>query len=132
MSGRFVTETGYCGKIANNPAARHDVIGNLIAGPDGAVFVVQDGPAVIGMIGAFVFTHPMSGERIGCESFWWVEPERRGRMCGIRLLKMAEAWAGKRGAARMIMVQPAGEHRVGRIYELLGYAQLENQYQKDL
>ena len=131
MSGRFILETGYRGKIADNPAARREIIAKLIDGPDGVVYVIDD-DGLLGMIGAFVFTHPMSGERIGCESFWWVEPEKRGTMRGVSLLKKAEAWADEKGADRMIMVQPAGAPRVGRIYEMLGYDHLENQYQKDL
>lgn len=132
MSGRFIRETGYHGKIANNPTARRKVIVDLIEGPDGAVFVLEEGAEIIGMIGAFVFTHPMSGERIGCESFWWVEPEHRGHYRGVHLLKAAEAWAEETRAVRMLMIEPSGESRVGRLYQLLGYTALETQYQKDL
>ena len=131
MGKRFIAETEYHGKISENETALTETMTGLVSSEHSRVLVADDGQP-FGMIGVFVFSHPFSAQRIGCESFWWIEPEHRGTHSGVRLLKEAERWAKQRGAERMIMVHPAGASRVGRIYELLGYDKLEEQYQKDL
>jgi GNAT superfamily N-acetyltransferase len=82
---------------------------------------------MVGMIGVHIFNHPMSGEKIGCEAFWWVEPEARGG--GLGLLKRGEAWLKAMGAKRIQMIAP--NERVARLYRRRGYSKTEEHYQKD-
>jgi GNAT superfamily N-acetyltransferase len=130
MGQRFIAESSYSGRIRQEPQALVEAMAGLVVSSDAEVLVAGD--PVFAMVGGFVFSHPFSGERVACESFWWVEPERRGSALGVRLVRRLEAWARAKGAARMIMVQPTGSERIGQIYQRLGYASLEEQYQKDL
>ena len=130
MGARFIAETGYRNHIAINPRALANLMIGLIDAVSGVIFVSEKDGKPVGMIGAHVYMHPMSLESVGAETFWWVEPEARGKGSGIRLLKKAEAWADERGAVRMQMVAP--NERVAKVYSALGYTKIEEQYQKDI
>lgn len=84
---------------------------------------------VIGVIGVLLFSHPFTGELVASETFWWVEPERRGH--GVKLMKCAEAWARGRGAKKMQMGSPAG-HDMSKFYARAGYVPTESTYQRSL
>mgnify|MGYP001576396753 CR=1 FL=1 len=128
MGERFIAETSYCGKLASNAQTLAALMHRLISHEDGTVMVSLEEGSVTGMIGAFVYEHPMSGERIAGEAFWWVEPEKRG--CGVRLMKAVEAWANDRNAVRLTMIAPTD--KVARLYRACGYDKLEEHYQKDI
>ena len=128
MGGRFIASSSYCGHFANNANARRDLMDRLMNHPDGALFVSEKEGALVGMIGVYAYRHPWSGERIGGEVFWWVEPEARG--CGMELLYRAEQWADDAGCVRLQMIAP--NEKVARAYRRLGYAKIEECYQRDL
>lgn len=128
MGQRFLHSTPYGDLIGDSSAQMRDTATTLIDGADGCVLVVEKHGAPIGMLGAVVFTHHISGERVAGEVFWWTEPEHRG--CGLRLLRAVEAWALGRGAVRMQMIAPNRE--VATLYERLGYAPVETTYQRTL
>lgn len=130
MGKRFISETNYNRQIATNPTALADLMMRLIHATAGVIFVSEMNGKAVGMIGAHVYMHPMSWECCGAETFWWVEPEARGKGSGIRLLKKAEQWADEKGAVRMQMVAPT--EKAARVYTALGYVKLEEQYQKDI
>lgn len=128
MGGRFIRASSYSGRFADNAKARRDLMTRLIEHDDGALFVAEKDGAVVGMIGICAYQHPWSGERIGGEVFWWVEPTARG--CGMKLLHRAEQWAGDAGCVRFQMIAPS--QKVARAYQRLGYAKLEECYQRDI
>lgn len=128
MGQRFIRESSYKGKIANNAASLTKLMRRLLSDDEGVIFVLEANDNVVGMIGAFVYEHPMSGERIAGEAFWWVEPEKRGR--GLQLMRAVERWADEKGAVRLTMIAPT--ENVGRLYRACGYEPLETHYQKDL
>ena len=130
MGARFISETGYRNHLAINSTALADLMLKLIDATAGVIFVSEMDGKTVGMIGAHVYMHPMSWESVGAETFWWVEPEARGKGSGIRLLKKAEAWADDKGAVRMQMVAP--NEKVAKVYAALGYTKIEEQYQKDI
>jgi GNAT superfamily N-acetyltransferase len=128
MAQRFIRESSYEGKIASNADVLTKLMGNLIGSNEGCIFVSEQGSKVTGMIGAYLYVHPFSGENIAGEAFWWVEPEYRGG--GVKLMLEVEKWARAKGADRLTMIAPSP--KVETLYQALGYGKLETHYQKDL
>ncbi len=128
MGRRFIEETEYRSAIGFNHHALAALMRKLIAMGDGAIFVLTPAQTPVGMIGVHVFAHPLSGETFAAEVFWGVDPEWRGP--GKTLVTIAEDWARGKGAVKMHMISPSD--KVARAYRRLGYAKLEEHYQKDL
>ena len=130
MGRRFITETAYAPHIPVNADKMRELAENLISSNDGLLLVWDDGArGMSGMLGALVFEHPMSGEKVCSEMFWWVNPESRGTV-GMKMLRYMEKWAVDRGAVKMMMIAP--NERVGRFYERVGYERIETSYQRSL
>ena len=129
MGGRFLRETDYGQLIPFDAVALEAFVAQLLEA--GVVLVTERHGALTGMLAAQVFQHPMSGELIGCESAWWVEPEHRGGFDAIRLLTAAERWAQTQGAVRFQMVAPK-DSPVRSLYERRGYSEVETVYQRPL
>lgn len=130
MFAEFVSSTAYAQWVGNNPIYSAAMIKFLIESDDGTVFVADDDGVLIGMCGVLVYTDAYSGERVASESFWWLNPDRRG--FGPHLLKRAEKWCKARGAVFLSMMQPFDKPRVGEIYAKLGYSPVEVIFRKDL
>ncbi|MDQ3170236.1 MAG: GNAT family N-acetyltransferase [Acidobacteriota bacterium] len=129
MGHRFLSSTSYAGAIADNPDQMAATASMLIEHPHGCVLVAEnEAHALVGMLGAIVYAHHISGESVCGEVFWWVEPEHRG--VGVRLLRAIETWATGKGALKMQMIAPTPDVCV--LYERLGYAPVETAYQRTL
>lgn len=127
MGVHFIQSTQYAGQIGENPDALFDMMLKLIEAENAVIFV--DGETQpIGMLGAHIFQHPMSGELVASELFWWVEPEHRGN--GLALYRALEGWAEERGVHKIQMVAP--DERTSRVYCALGFTKVEELYQKAL
>ena len=131
MGSRFLNETCYRGRIVDNPSQMRETAGLLVSSAAGALFVAEDDAALVGMIGVLAYTHPLSGQSIAAELFWWVNVEHRGGPAAIRLLRRAERWARESGAVALQMVAPAGGN-VGRLYQRCGYQELETAWSLNL
>lgn len=128
MGLRFIRETQYADKIEENPDAIIDIVDKLMSGEDRLLIVNECKGTVNGMLGAFAFVHPISGEKVASEAFWWTEPECRG--AGVRMMRRAEDWARSIGAKKMMMIAPT--KRVGDFYKAIGYQMVEITYQRSL
>lgn len=128
MGVRFISETPYRGHISVNPPVMAQLVAGMLESPDMVILVLDEGDHLSGMIGMHVYSHPMSGEKVASEAFWWVNPESRGY--GRSLLDAAEKWAADKGARKIQMVAP--DERVGRFYLRRGYTAFETQYQREL
>lgn len=126
MGGRFLNNPDYAGVIAFVPEKVDNLMRRLGAAEDSLLLVADDGGTLTGMIAFVVYDHPISGEKIGGEVFWWAD--KRG--AGLKLLRAAEAWAISKGAAILQMIAP--NERVGRLYEHFGYKQVEVMFQRRL
>lgn len=129
MGVSFLASTAYGQHVPTNRAQLATTARWLIEAPEGVVLVAERDGRLVGMIGAAIFTHPISGEQMASELFWWVEPDSRGAI-GVRLLKRLEAWARRRGAVKVQMIAPTWE--VEQVYSALGYARVEVAYQRSL
>lgn len=127
MGREFVETSPYGQHYRLNQDQSRRTLGWIIT--NGVVLVAEGTSGLIGMLGAAVTPHLVTGELCGSEFFWWVRPDARGTV-GVRLLRAAEAWAKTAGATSMLMVAP--DERVERLYERLGYSRLEVAYQRRL
>lgn len=131
MGRRFRQETVYAQHVEENPGQMEATAMSLLASVTGVIAVAEQDGAIVGMLGAGLFTHPMSGVLFAGELFLWVEPEARGLGgLGVRLLKWVEQWARDRGAMTMQMVAPTAD--VEALYDRMGYDRVEVTYQKGL
>jgi RimJ/RimL family protein N-acetyltransferase len=128
LEEHFYRLTPYRDRLADNPAQRRAISEWLMTNDEATLLVIERNHLVVGMIGLFLFDHPLSAERLASELFWWVEPEARG--IGVRLLRAAERWAADHGALRLQMIAPDPE--VARLYERLGYQEVERSYERRL
>lgn len=128
MGQRFVKETEYTGMVEATPEKIAQTVTAMLDSPANVVFVSAAGDSLTGMLLAVVYEHPFSGDLIGSELVWWVEPEVRGE--GLRLLRATEKWARDAGATRMQMVAP--NERVAALYRRLGYVAMETAFQRSL
>lgn len=124
MGTEFHDSTPYAMDSERNPAQYRALGELLITDPTGVIFVRESDYRIVGMLGAMLFDHPVTGERTAGELFWWAAPNSRG-VTGVRLLKALEAWAREKGAERIQMTQPVWAERVGAIYSALGYEKQE-------
>jgi len=132
LGASFLAQTPYGALLPTAPVAIAAIMTRLITDPAGALFVSVDRAGTLtGMLGALCFTHPLSGEWVASEFYWWVEPAARGGLDSLRLLKLTITWARAQGAVRLHMIAPEGSG-VGRLYRRLGFVPVETAYQLDL
>jgi len=88
--------------------------GVFLAKEEGKIFAV-----LIGMLDTF----PFSNTVIAGDYVWYVLPEKRGGMAGIRLMKWYEAWAKRMGAVRVMTGATSGikTDRAEKLMMRLGY-----------
>ena len=130
MALRFQATTSYAQHLRATEATFRALATQLLASPEAAIWVADRDGQVVGMIAAALYTQPMSGERIGSEVCWWMDPEARGGRTAIRLVRAAEQWAQAQGATVFQMMAPT--KAVGALYEALQYAPIETHYMRRL
>lgn len=128
MGRRFLAESPYRELLTENPDAMRQLGERIMDNPGGCILVSESNGQVTGMLGLIVYEHLISGETVGGEVFWWVDPEARGD--GIRLLRAAEITAKERGAKHMQMISP--NDRLGNLYMRRGYKFMETTYVRAL
>jgi GNAT superfamily N-acetyltransferase len=129
LGASFLAQTSYGALLPTSRVAIAAIMTRLIESPDGVLFVAVDRAGTLtGMLGALCFTHPLSGERVASEFYWWVEPAARGGRDSLRLLRLTITWARAQGAVRLHMIAPEGSG-VGRLYRRLGFVPVETAYQ---
>lgn len=130
MGQRFVEESPYKRFVGENQEQMRALVEQVVALPNGRVLVAEEAGTLVGMIAVIAKEHFITGEIIGGELVWWVNPEQRPRGVGIQLLKMAEQAARDLGAKHMQMIAP--DERVGNLYKRRGYELVEVTYQRRL
>jgi RimJ/RimL family protein N-acetyltransferase len=129
MGTAFLHLSRYIEFLTFEPGRMAEIATRLIGGRESTLIVADDGSELVGMIGMWVYDHPLSGDRVAGEVFWWVDPHQRGRL-GLDLWAAAEAWAKDREARVIQMIAP--NDRVARLYGRRGYQKLETTYQRTL
>lgn len=126
----FQASTEYARHLRASEAALRVSAQAALVNPDVAAWIAERDGVAVGMIAAMLYVQPFSGALIGSEIVWWMEPEARGGLTALRLLRRAEAWALSRGATRFQMMAPTPE--VGKFYAGIGYELIETHYQRSL
>lgn len=130
MGRKFFLSSPYRTQLEDRPENFTKFTQGLIGNPCAKVLVAEDLKGfVVGVLAILFSPHYLSGELVGVELIWYVEPEHRGQM-SLELFWAAEKLAKKIGAVRMQFTAP--NERVGAIYQRLHYTQLEVGYQRSL
>lgn len=101
----------------------------------GTVISYWNDRELIGGLGGFIFRDLFDDRVVATEIFWFVDAAHRNRSAGFRLLKAYESWAFGQGAVETrVLYLVGGEHdeQLGRLYQKLGYKQIEIGWAKPL
>ncbi|MES2533352.1 MAG: GNAT family N-acetyltransferase [Pseudomonadota bacterium] len=99
----------------------------------GVMLVAEQGDALVGMLCVHIDPATFTPAVIAAELVWWVEPEHRGGMTAVRLLRAGETCARTRGATVFNMAALATSPDEARmILERMGYAPTHTVYTKRL
>ena len=128
LGQRFLAQSVYHGRLADNPTRVRALATQLIEAPAGEVFVAAADGALVGMLALVAYAHHLSGEWVAGEVAWWVDRDHRG--LGLRLLRAAERWARTQGAIRFELIAPTPD--VETLYARLGYVPVERTFQREL
>lgn len=133
MAERFYPESGY--GEAFGPMQRESIAGlAIITMERGVLLLAEHEGEVVGMIclhlDHFLFNVDV---RVAVELVFWIEPEHRGGMAAVRLLKAGEAAAREAGAHVMRMaVLATSPAQASGLYERTGYAASDRFFTKAL
>ena len=128
MGRRFHALSPWAG-VEYAPEAAAASLAAMLGSESFAVLVSEDGAAVRGAIGVMIApVYFAAGAVLAQEAFWWCESPRDA----LGLLKAAEYWSRRKGAARLIMLRLEGvrDDTMDRLYRRLGYAPVEHHYAK--
>ena len=134
MGRKFFEESGFGAEMVFDEESLRKTLEHLLDSDDGVVFIaIGANGRPIGGAGAMAYPYYFNlACRAGQELFWWIDPEIRGGLVGIRLLHALEAWAKERGCRTFTMISlPAiGDSPAARIYPRMGYRPSEHSFIK--
>ena len=128
MAQHFIDSAPYGASIPNDVEHCERVVAQLLS--LGVVLVADCDGMLVGMLAGAVYPHFLTGRQTASESFWWVEPDARGKTLADDLLAAFTAWALNRGA---VVLELGSRHKVlDRFYERRGFTAVERVFQKEL
>jgi len=106
---------------------RIDDDGSLVLG-------AWSGSDLVGCVIGLTFVPPYSERVVAGDYIWYVRPEYRGGMVGVRLMKMFEDWAVGAGAVQILTGATSGikSERGAALLERLGFVPTGTSVYKDL
>lgn len=129
----FFEASGYAAETEYDPATTAATFTHLITSPDGLLLVAEKESGLVGMAGALAYPHYFNAEsKAAQELFWWVQPEARGGLTGVRLLQGIESWARDQGCRTLTMICLTIDSPAERVYQRTGYRASERNYIKRL
>ena len=98
------------------------------------IFLAKKHGEVIGVLIGMIFSFPYSNTLVGGDYIWYVVPQERGGIAGVRLMKMFEAWAKENGAVRIMTGATSGiaSNRAARLMMRLGFEPMGSFMQKEI
>jgi len=101
----------------------------------GTIWKLEVGGKIVGLLGAFLTPDLCTGDLAATEAFWYVLPEHRGGLIGIRLLEHYEQWSLQHKAVRSTMIRILNRDNMNgdgldKLYRLRGYEPSEMSYTK--
>ena len=106
---------------------RIDDDGSLVLG-------AWSGSDLVGCVIGLTFVPPYSERVVAGDYIWYVRPEYRGGMVGVRLLRMFEDWAVDAGAVQILTGATSGinSKRAAALLERLGFVPTGTALYKDV
>lgn len=99
----------------------------------GVMLVAEKESALVGMLCLHIDVATFTPEVIAGEIVWWLDPEHRGGMGAVRLVREGERAARERGATVSRMaVLGSSPAEAGAMLERIGYAPTETIFTKRL
>jgi GNAT superfamily N-acetyltransferase len=92
----------------------------------GVVIVAEQEGQIVGALLIEALPHVFTGtSEIAKEVVWFMAPEHRRGLAGVKMLRFAEEWCRQNGVKVLIMVAPAAHPDVGHFLRRTGYTDLE-------
>lgn len=122
LGGRMHEESQYSA-LDFNPATVATMCYQIIDSEDMVGFVAVSGKEVVGMMSADVAPYLYGHELIAKDMLLYVQPEHRGSMAFLEMIKEYENWAFIKGAKLVFLSQTSGidVEKVNKLYSRLGY-----------
>ncbi|KKN66887.1 hypothetical protein LCGC14_0466620 [marine sediment metagenome] len=130
MGRNFLLSGPYREIIADNPEVPLELAKKLVTNPQARILVEEQEGKLVGVFCFILFPHYYSGLMTAGELIWYVEPEARKTMAGLRLKWEAETLAKKLGAVQMHLTCPIDQDEL--FSKLSGYKKVETGYQRTL
>lgn len=130
MGRNFLLSGPYRDIIADNPEVPLALAKKLVTNPQARILVEEQEGKLVGVFCFILFPHYYSGLMTAGELIWYVEPEARKTMAGMRLKWEAEILAKKLGAVQMHLTCPVDQEKL--FSKLSGYVQVETGYIRKL
>lgn len=132
MAQRFYPQSGYT-KLG--PMMKECAAGlALITMESGVMLVAESDDSLVGMVCLHVDPFTFNPNiLIAHELVFWIEPEHRGGMLAVRMIKAGEQAAAECGAKwNRMATLAASDEAAGVMYERMGYVRSESYYVKEL
>jgi len=96
----------------------------------GTMLLLKKDGEIIGGLGCLKYPDLHSGELTAVETFWFVDPQHRGK--GLKLFDAFEAWADKHGCVNKAMIHMVDSYPdiLEKLYIRKGYKLIEKHYVK--
>ena len=130
MGRTFLLDGPYKDVIEDNPEVPLALAKKLVTNPLARILVEEQDGKLVGVFCFILYPHYYSGLMTAGELIWYVEPEARKTMAGLRLKWAAEKLAKELGAVQMQLTCPPDQDAL--FSRLSGYVQVETGYQRRL
>lgn len=100
-----------------------DWVSDRVSDSGSLVVGAWSGSNLVGSVIGLTFVPPYSNRVVAGDYIWYVKPEYRGGMTGVRLMRMFENWALDVGAVQILTGATSGikSERGAALLERLGY-----------
>ena len=97
-------------------------------------FVAEKDGALIGMLLGYVSDYFFGNDLIANEVVWYVDPDFRGGLTGLRLMREFESWSAARGVSEVYMGVSTGVlvDRTGDLLVRFGYKHVGGNYKRSV
>ena len=126
LAEHFFQEAGLYGTF--NETYFSLAMSTLMATGEGIAFALDN---YKGAIGGTIFTDPATSDRVAKEWFFYIHPQNRQGLLGMKLFKTFEQWALNSGAKR-IFTGCLLSRRLHRLYARMGYTHAEELFVKTI
>lgn len=130
MGRTFLLSGPYRDIIEDNPEVPLALAEKLVEHPQAKILVEEQDGKLVGVFCFLLYPHYYSGLMTAGELIWYVEPEARKTMAGLRLKWEAEKLAKELGAVQMHLTCPPDQDPL--FSRLSGYVRVETGYQRRL